>query len=583
MDMAKSKIAQWISELLTDTPAQEIIAMLEYPKEESLGDLSLPCFKLSKKLRKSPMQIATELKEALEAKTAEDEFIDRIEAVSGYLNLFLKQSYLAGNVVLTILNAGERYGSRDIGAGKTIVIDFSSPNIAKPFHVGHLRSTVIGNALYRIHSFLGYQSIGVNHLGDWGTQFGKLIVAYRLWGDEARLKEGAIDELLGLYVKFHEEAERDPDLVDEARACFLKMEQGDDEMLALWQRFVDISLAEFQKIYDLLGVEFDYFTGESFYNDKMEPVIQELKDKQLLEEDEGAWLVRLDQYNMAPALMLKKDGSTLYHTRDVTAALYRKQTYSFDKALYVTDYAQNLHFAQLFKVVGLMGYDWAEDEMIHVPFGRVTLEGMSLSTRKGNVVKLEEVLEQTIKKVKEIIEVKNPQLQDKDKVARQVGVGAVIFNDLSANRIKDIVFSWDDALSFEGETGPYAQYCYARTCSVLRKAADDQFPGKARVDASLLAEQFDPTKLQHPTEIAILKELALFPERTVQAAAKLEPSIVTRYLIDLAQAFNRFYHDCPILVEDEKLRAARLALVKCVQITLRNGFSLIGLQAPEEM
>lgn len=583
MEMIKFKIAQLLAAGLDGISEQEIVVMLEYPKDAALGDLSLPCFKLSKQLRKSPPQIAAELKDALEAQPVGQEVIDRIETVSGYLNLFLKQSYLAGHVVPSILSAGERYGAKDIGAGKTVVIDFSSPNIAKPFHVGHLRSTVIGNALYQIHSFLGYQCIGVNHLGDWGTQFGKLIIAYRRWGDERRLEEGAIDELLRLYVKFHEEVEATPELEDEARACFVKMEQGDADVLALWQRFVDISLAEFQKIYDLLGVEFDYFTGESFYNDKMGPVVQELKDKQLLEEDEGAWLVRLDAYQISPALMLKQDGSTLYHTRDVTAALYRKQTYSFDKALYVTDYAQSLHFAQWFKVVELMGYEWAKEELIHVPFGRVSLEGMSLSTRKGNVVKLEDLLEQTIKKVEEIIEEKNPRLENKDEVARQVGVGAVIFNDLSANRIKDIVFSWNEALSFEGETGPYAQYCYARTCSVLRKAGADPAADPASVDSPILAGQFAPSMLQHPAEIKVLKQLALFPERVGQAAIKLEPSVVTRYLIDLAHAFNRFYHDCPILVEDSALRTARLSLVKCVQITLGNGFRLIGLQAPEEM
>ncbi|AJY76911.1 arginine--tRNA ligase [Paenibacillus beijingensis] len=567
----KTHIAEKIAALLTGADEQEIFKLLEYPPNPEMGDLSLPCFRLSKALKRPPQAIADGLSQNLK-----DDIIDRTDSVSGYLNIFLSRGRFAESVITRIRNEGAKYGSQEIGKGKTVVIDYSSPNIAKPFHVAHLRSTVIGNALYQIFSFLGYKCVGINHLGDWGTQFGKLIVSYRLWGSAEEVQQGTIDELLRLYVKFHEEAEKDPALEDEARAWFVKMEQGDEEALALWRWFVEISMAEFQKIYRLLGVQFDSYAGESFYNDKMEPVIQELKQKNLLEEDEGAWLIRLDQYGMAPALMLKKDGSSLYHTRDVTAAIYRKKTYHFDKAIYVTDYAQNLHFKQWFKVVDLMGYEWAGD-LEHVAFGRVSIEGMSLSTRKGNVVKLEDLLYRAINKTREIIEAKNPNMENKDEVARQVGVGAVIFNDLSGNRIKDIDFSWEDALNFEGETGPYVQFTYARTCSVIRKAGGDERISLVNHD------DIDASHLQNVEAVGVLKQLILFTERVEQAMQKLEPSIVTRYLIDLAQAFNRFYHGCHILVDDPALRSARLALVECVQITLQSGLRLIGLEAPEKI
>lgn len=566
----KHHFAGKISSLLIGFHELEIAALMEYPTNPEKGDVSLPCFRLSKALSKPPKVIADELKAVLQ-----DEEIDYMEAVSGYLNIFVKKELWAESLIKHIIQAGEHYGSQNLGQGRTVVIDYSSPNIAKPFHVGHLRSTVIGNALYQIHSFLGYNCVGINHLGDWGTQFGKLIVAYQLWGGKEAVTNGAIDELLYLYVKFHEEAEKDSSLEDQARSWFTKMEQGDQDALTLWQWFVEISIKEFQKIYKLLGVQFDAYQGESFYNDKMEPIIQELKEKDLLEEDEGAWLVRLDAFGMAPALMLKKDGSSLYHTRDLTAAIYRAEKYDFEKLIYVTDYAQNLHFQQWFKVVELMGYEWAS-KLEHVAFGRVSIEGGSLSTRKGNVIKLENVLEQAIQKIKDVIEARNPSLHNKEQVAEQVGIGAVIFNDLSANRIKDIDFSWEEALNFDGETGPYVQYTYARTCSVLKKA-------QQAVGHVMQISELDGTFLQNKEAIAVVKMLYLFTERVEQAMVKLEPSIISRYLIDLAQAFNRFYHACYILVEDSHLREARLALVNCVQTTLGNGLKLIGLQAPHEI
>lgn len=563
----KSIMAGLAASALQGVDAAALEAMIEVPPNPDMGDLSLPCFKLSKTLRKSPQQIAEELAKAFPAHSA----FSRAAAVSGYFNVYFDKRTFAESVLNAVREAGESYGAATVGTGKTIVIDFSSPNIAKPFHVGHLRSTVIGNALYRIHRFLGYDCVGINHLGDWGTQFGKLITAYKLWGDERQVEEGGIEELMRLYVKFHDEAEAKPELEDEARAWFVKLERGDAESLELWRWFKDISYKEFNRIYDLLGVEFDSDAGESFYNDKMGVVVEELKEKGLLEEDQGAYLVRLDDYNMAPALILKKDGATLYHTRDIAAALYRHKTYGFDKAIYVTDYAQNLHFQQWFKVIDLMGYEWA-DRLVHVQFGRVNLEGVKFSTRKGNVVLLEELLRQAIDKTRDIIESKNPSLENKDEIARQVGVGAIIFNDLSNNRIKDISFSWKDVLNFEGESGPYVQYTYARARSVLRKA------GLSGAEAG-----FDASLLENAEAQQVLKELAAFPDKVVQAKEKLEPSVISRHLIDIAQSFNRFYHECPILVDDAALKSARLALVQSMCTVLRVGLGLIGLQAPERI
>jgi len=570
MEMYKSIIAEHVSTLVEGITQEELQDMLAYPQYASMGDLSLPCFKLSKLYRKAPQQIAEQLVGQLNL-----EIIERAEAVSGYVNLFLNKAKLAEQIVGQVLVEGSRYGSRNIGQGKNIVLDFSSPNIAKPFHIAHLRSTVIGHSLYRIFDFEGYKCVRINHLGDWGTQFGKLVVAYKLWGDDDRLASQGIDELLQLYVKFHEQAENQPELEDEARQWFVKMEAGDEEALALWQRFVDISLAEFKRIYELLGVEFDSYAGESFYNDKMDRIVNELKEKQLLEEDDGAALVRLDDYNMSPALILKKDGSSLYHTRDITAAIYRQETYNFEKAIYVTDYAQNLHFQQWFKIIELMGYDWY-DRLHHVAFGRVSIEGMSLSTRKGNVLKLEDVLKQAIAKTKGIMEERNPNLSDMDEVARAVGVGAIVFNDLSANRIKDIAFNWEDALNFEGETGPYVQYTHARASSILRKAqaAEQGTEASTAIDYSNLTDDYS---------VNLIKELALFAERIEAAMNKLEPSMISRYAIDVAQAFNQFYHHNPILNAEPTIRAARLALTEATKITLRNALYLVGITAPEEM
>ncbi len=568
----KLQLAEQISLLLGNMETHDIMQLMETPPDPNLGDLSLPCFRLSKQLRKAPQQIASELKEHLQ-----HDIIGKMDAVSGYLNITFNQVKFAEQIINEILTSKENYGAANIGDGKTVVIDYSSPNIAKPFHVAHLRSTVIGRALIRIFSFMGYHTVGINHLGDWGTQFGKLITAYHLWGSAEAIEQKGIDELLRLYVTFHQKVDEQPELEDQAREWFVKMEQGDEAALQLWKWFVDISMAEFKKIYQLLSVSFDSYAGESFYNDKMAPIIAELREKKLLVEDEGAWIVKLDEYGMPPALMLKKDGSSLYHTRDVTAALYRKKAYQFDKAIYVTDYAQNLHFQQWFKVVEMMGYDWAQ-QLEHVPFGRISIEGMSLSTRKGNVLKLEEVLQKAIGKTKEIIELRNPDLPNKEVVAKQVGVGAIVFNDLKGNRITDINFTWEDALNFDGETGPYVQYAYARTCSVISRAINEK-----EIDQATDLLRFDAELLQNKEAVAVIKSLQLFGGRVEQAMHKLEPSIVTRYLIGLAQDFNRFYHACHVLVDDLEVCKARLALVQCVNITLGNGLKLIGLETPEKI
>lgn len=562
----KKNLSQLLHQSIKELSSEDIFLSIEIPKNPEMGDFAFPCFKLSKALRKAPNIIAQDLAAAIEL----PEDFQKVEVAGGYLNFFVNRSYFAKKILGDVLSQRDQYGSSSVGEGKTICIDYSAPNVAKPFHVGHLRSTVIGNSLYRIYEFLGYKSIGINHLGDWGTQFGKVIVAYRNWGNKEEIQREPINTLLNLYVKFHDEAENNPELEDEARSWFTRMEKGDEEALELWRWFSNETINELKKIYKKLNVEFDYYTGESFYNDKMDPVLEELSSKNLLKESQGAVLIDLEAYNMPPCLVQKKDGSTLYATRDITAAIYRKNTFDFEKCLYVTDYSQNLHFAQWFKVIELMDFPWAKD-IIHVPFGRVTHEGRRIQTRKGTVVLLEEVLEGAVERVKEIIEEKNPLLENKEEIAKDVGVGAVIFNDLSNNRIKDISFSWETAFSFEGETGPYVQYTHARASSVLRRV-------EGKVD-----EGFDGSLLTDEVSMAVIKEIQQFSEVILDAQRKNEPSIITRYIIDVAQSFNRFYHDHPILVDDEELKKARLALVFAVKQILSTGLYLLGIKAPEKM
>ncbi|NLO82004.1 MAG: arginine--tRNA ligase [Clostridiales bacterium] len=564
----KQVVAKSINEQLPQLDFEQIYENLEYPPSVDMGDVALPCFKLSRLLRKSPAQIAQELAAGIST----SEFIEKVEAVSGYLNFFINRPVFMEKVIDRIMAEQEKYGSLDIGKSRNIVIDYSAPNIAKPFHVGHLRSTAIGNSLRKIFEFMGYNCIGINYLGDWGTQFGKLIVAYNLWGSKEAVEDKGIKELMRLYVKFHQEAEKDPGLEDEARSWFARLERGDRQALELWQWFKNISIEEFKKVYDLMDVHFDYYTGESFYNDKIEPIIEELRQKGLLKESEGALIVDLEKYDMPPCLILKKDGSSLYATRDIAAAIHRKKEYNFDKCIYVTGASQSLHFRQWFKVIELMGYEWADD-LIHVPFGIVSLSGEKLATRTGKVVLLEDILNEAIKKTLEIIESKNPGLENKEEVARYMGVGAVIFNDLYSNRIKDVSFSWDEILNFDGETGPYVQYTYARACSVIRKTAE----------AGSSENSFNSRLLQTKEEYLLCKALYEFPEKVEMALEQLEPSIITRYLVDLAQEFNRFYHEHSILVDDMELRKARLSLVKATKITLANGLRLIGLRPLEKV
>lgn len=550
---------------------EEIASYLSVPPTNDMGDFALPCFKFAKILRKPPVQIAEDLKNAYPT----DHVICGVSAVNGYLNFSIDRTAFVKTTLDKIAEEGEKYGSDTIGAGKTICIDYSSINIAKPFHIGHLSTTVLGGALYRILSFLGYKTVGINHLGDYGTQFGKLISAYKRWGDKETVQKGGIRALNELYVRFHREAETDPALDDEARAYFKKIEEKDEECLALFRWFKELTLKDVQKIYDLLDIRFDSYAGESFYSDKMQPVVDELKEKGLLKESRGAQVVDLEEYGMPPCIILKSDGTSLYATRDMAAAIYRKQTYDFYKCLYVVAYQQNLHFKQFFKVLELMGKDWAKD-LVHVAYGMVSLEEGTMSTRKGNVVFLEDVIRRCIEKAYEIISEKNPSLQgeEKAKIAEQVGVGAVIFGALYNSKIKDIVFSYDKVLNFDGETSVYVQYTCARAKSVLQKAgvAAERSRGYT-LDFAL-----------NEAETDLAKALADFPDTVREAAEKYEPSFIARYAVDLSQKFNKFYFDCKILsAEDENKKAFRLDLTAATARVLTNAFALLGISMPDKM
>lgn len=544
---------------------EEVYAMLEYPPDNTLGDVALPCFKMSKALRMAPPKIAQELCQSL----GDVPEFSRIAADGGYLNFKVSGEYLTQNVLCDVLEKGEKYGGSDMGEGKTVVLDYSSPNVSKPFHIGHLGTTVIGHSLKKLHEFVGYNCVGINHLGDWGTQNGKQIVAYKRWGDREKVEQGGCDALVELYVKFHEEAEKDPSLNDEARAEFRKLEMHDPENIALWKWFIEVSFKEYEVTYKQLGITFDSYKGESFYTDKMPEQIEKLREMGLLKLDDGASIVDLEEYSMPPCLILKKDGTTLYPTRDIAAAVYRTRTYDFDKCIYVTSAGQSLHFAQWFKVVELMGYDWY-NKLVHVPYGTVSIDGSKLATRTGNVVLLKDLFAQSIDKVREVIDEKNPNLENRDEVAEAVGVGAVVFHYLYNSRIKDINFIMEDALSFEGATGPYAQYTYARTCSILDKAPDVDMNGTSMITS--------------PEEAELLLTVSKFPERVMQAVRSYEPSMITRYSIELCTAFNRFYQACPIATaEDSEVRASRIRITKAVQHTLGNALHLICLKTPRKI
>lgn len=548
-----------------DLELETIERLIEVPPKPEMGDYAFPCFSLAKTLRKAPNIIAEEM-----AGSINKEGFERIENLGPYLNFFLDKGIFIRNTIEKVLLEKDLYGASEVGKGKNITIDFSSPNIAKPFHVGHLFSTAIGNSLYKILSFEGYNCIGINHLGDWGTQFGKLIYAYKKWCDKEKLEKEPIKELLRIYVKFHEEADKDSIIEDEGRMYFKKLEDGEKEEIELWEKFRELSLKEFQKVYDLLEVKFDSYAGESFYNDKMNAVVEEIDKKGLLVDSNGAKVVMLEEFNMPPCIIKKSDGATIYATRDLTAAKYRKDTYDFYKSIYVVGGEQKLHFKQVFKTLELMGYEWAK-ECSHVSFGLVKFADKKLSTRKGEVIFLEDLLNESISKTLEIINEKNPELADKEEVAKKVGVGAMVFTYLKNSREKDIVFDWKDMLSFDGETGPYVQYTYARAKSILRKLGSGN-------------NEINYSKLSTSEEFELAKYLEGFQNAIFAAIDKLEPSILTRHIIEIAKAFNKFYNLHKIsTAEDSEVKNARLKLVEATAQVIKNGLYLLGISTVESM
>lgn len=567
----KELIASFIN--IEGVTQEEIYALITVPQDSEMGDFALPCFRFAKALRKAPVMIAQELRDAILVK---DHPFTAVEAVNGYLNFKFNKLEKAKKTLNAVLSMGTDYGTSQEGKGKTVCIDYSSINIAKPFHIGHLSTTVIGGALYRMYKKLGYNAVGINHLGDWGTQFGKLIVAFKKWGDREDLENRGIYALNEIYVKFHQEAEKDPTLDDLARKYFKLIEDGDKEALDLFYWFKEITLREVKKIYERLDINFDSYNGEAFYNDKMTPVLEELKEKGLTTISDGAEIVDLAEYGMSPCLLVKADGATLYATRDLAAAFYRKRTYDFWKCLYVVAYQQNLHFKQVFKVLELMGKDWAKD-LVHVPFGMVSLEDGTMSTRKGKVVWLEDVLNKSVEKSLEIISKKNETLANKEAVAEMVGTGAVVFFALSNSRIKDIVFGYDKVLNFDGETGPYCQYTNARCNSILRKLGNLEEYLKAPLTDEELAG------VDNKESDALITLISNFGSVLSDAVARYEPSVVTRYVVDVAQSFNKFYLENRILNADESQKRARVALVYATHVVLKEGLRLIGVQTPEEM
>ena len=563
----KNIIAQ---ELAKVTKIETIEEYIEVPSNKEMGDYSLPCFKLAKEMKKAPQVIANEIKEKLKI---DENIVEKIEVVNGYLNFYINSKAIISTVFEEIETKKEQYGSSNIGNGKNIVIDYSSPNIAKPFHIGHLRSTVIGGSLYKIYKFLGYNVTGINHLGDYGTQFGKLIEGYKRWGKEYNIEENPIDELTKIYVRINNLCKEDESVLEECRNNFKKLEDGDPYCTELWQKFRSLSLKEFQKVYDLLDTHFDSLNGEAFYSDKMGEVVDLLEKSGKLIESDGARVIDLEDKQMPPCLIEKTNGSTTYATRDLAAILYRARTYDFDKAIYVTSYEQILHFKQVFEVAKLLGIDEKyTNNLVHVPFGMVMLKTGKMSTREGNIIKLEELLNEAISRVSKIIEEKNPNLENKEENAKRVGIGAVIFNDLYNSRIKDEIFDWDTMLNFNGETGPYLQYMYVRTNSILEKAEKvEQF---SNIDISLLQDE---------ATINLVKAIYSFGDAVKQSAIKDEPYIISRFLINIAGLFSTFYNENKIIVEDEKVKDARVYVTYCTNLVLKVGTKLLGIQMPEKM
>ena len=553
---------------LTDLDRDIISKAVETPPDEKLGDLAFPCFPLAKVMRKAPPVIANELKEQLSS----DEYIEKIDAVGGYLNFFYSREAFIKDTVGAVMKAGEDWGKSDIGNGKTVLVEYSSPNIAKPFHIGHLFSTAVGNSLARIYKFLGYDVESLNHLGDWGTQFGKLISAYKRWGDAKVIEKDPINELLKIYVKFHEEAEKDPSLEDEAREYFKKLEDGDPETTELWKYFKDQSLVEFKRVYDMLGVSFDSYNGEAFYSDKMDEVVDILRDKGLLTESEGAQVVDLSDMNMPPCIILKSDGATIYATRDIAAALYRHRTYNFDKNIYVVGLPQSLHFRQIFETMKRAGWEWSEN-CVHVGFGLVKLPGKNMSTRHGDVVFLEDVLNESIEKTRSIIENNGSNVDDIDDVSKKIGIGAVLYTFLKNSREKDIVFSWDTMLDFDGESAPYCMYGYARGRSILRRAEGIDYSNA------------DLSKAVSEDAYTLVKMINAYGDAVADAAEKNEPFYVNRYVTGLVKAFNKFYNTNPIMRDDvdEETKKARLAIVDATCGIIKSALNLLGIEVVESM
>ncbi len=569
----KVEISNKISKI-TNIDANEIIKYIEIPPNSDLGDYAFPCFRLAKELRKSPIQIAEDIKEKYQL----DDIIEKIEVVNGYLNFYTNKSKFVENILNEVKQKGENYGSSNVGSGKTVVIDYSAPNIAKPFHIGHLRTTVIGGSLYKIYQFMGYNVVGINYLGDWGIQFGKVMAGIALWGNEYDLSndETAINSILQIYVRYNKQEKEDESLTDIARAWFKKLEEGDEEAVSKWKWIRKLSLDNYQKTYDLLNSKFDSYNGEAYYEDKMGFVIDELKEKGLLKDSQGAKVVDLEEYNMPPCIIITSNGTTIYATRDLAAFLDRKNTYDFDKIIYVVGGEQRLHFSQVFKVLELMGYGEYVKRAEHVPFGLVVdKDGEKIGSRKGNSISLEDILNQSIEKVKNIMSEKNPNLSDEEKenIAKKVGVGAIIFNDLSSSRIKDEIFDWDILLNFNGETGPYVQFMYVRTKSILEKSSID-------IDN---IDDFEFELLKEKEELNIVKIISNFEESILSAMNKNEPSILTRYIIDLASAYSSFYAKYTVISDDIELTKVRLLLTKQVGQIIKKGMSLLGIDCPEKM
>ncbi|MCC8161454.1 MAG: arginine--tRNA ligase [Oscillospiraceae bacterium] len=563
----KEHVTQKIIDI-TGLERETVEKSIEVPPDEKMGDLAFPCFPLARVMRKAPPLIAQKLAE----KMSDDEMIDKAQAAGGYLNFFFNREKFISKTVNAVLDAGENWGASDIGGGKTVLVEYSSPNIAKPFHIGHLFSTAIGSSLAKIYKHLGYNVQSLNHLGDWGTQFGKLISAYKRWGDKDVIDKDPINELLKIYVKFHEEAEKHPELEDEARDYFKKLEDGDEETTRLWKYFREVSLTEFKRVYDMLGVKFDSYNGEAFYSDKMDEIVDILRDKGLLVESDGAQVVDLSDLNMPPCIILKSNGATIYATRDIAAALYRHRTYNFYKNIYVVGTPQALHFKQIFSVMERAGWDWSKD-CIHVGFGLVRFDGQNLSTRHGNVVFLDDVLNESIEKTKDIIKKNGSNVDDIDDAAKKIGIGAILYTFLKNNREKDIDLNWDTMLDFEGESAPYCQYGYARGRSILRKAEGIDFSGA------------DFSNAVSDEEYALAKQLSSFSDAIRYAADKNEPFYINRYVTNLTKAFNKFYNTNPIMKDDVdmEIKKARLAMVDAATKVIKTALGLLGIETVERM